>query len=187
MSQGLESPSPTRIVTDNVVALSHAGTDKSETRSFVIRATLAGFASGALRDGSEQWFQSFLAQLGPGESLSLRVAFDESSGLSFGATASAPPAAIEARVGELEQALREVIASAAPHFKLAMERTVGTVGLPCKAGLRPAGQRVCLDDLVSRRPRAMAGSKAIASDEAHLALHLASAPERRPIWLPSPS
>ena len=180
MSQGLESPAPTRIVTDNVVALSHAGTDKSETRSFVIRATLAGFASGGLRDGSEQWFQSFLAQLRPTESLLLRVTFDEGGGLSFGATAAAPPAAIAARVDELEQALREVIASAAPHFKLAMEKTVGAADLPCQAELRPAGQRVCLDDLVSRRPRAVAGSKTLGSDEAHLALHLALAPERRP-------
>ena len=33
---------------------------------------------------------------------------------------------------------------------------------------------------MSRRPRAVAGSKTLGSDEAHLALHLALAPERRP-------
>jgi len=181
MSQGLEIPAPPAcVVTGNVVPLSHAGVEKLHTCSFAIRARLAGFTSGGLPDGSEQWFQSFLAQLGPGESLSLRVAFDESGGLSFGATACAPQPAVEARADELEQALREVIVAAAPYFKLAAERTVDAAGLPCQVELRPAGQRICLDDLLSRRPRPVAGSKALVSDEARLALNLALAPERRP-------
>ena len=79
---------------------------------------------------------------------------------------AAPQPAVEARADELEQALREVIASAAPHFKLATARTVGAADLPCQVELRPAGLRICLDDLLSRRPRAVAGSKALAADAA---------------------
>ena len=120
MSHGLEFPAPqARPVASNVVSLGEAGIEKSDTCCFAIEARLAGFVSGSVQDGSEQWFQSFLSQLRPGESLSLQVAFEDGGGLSFRATACAPQPAIEARAHELEQALREVVASAAPHFKLA--------------------------------------------------------------------
>src|SRR5262245_17930223 len=143
MSQGLEGPALlTHAANANVVSLDRIDAEPSDTRSFAIRAKLAGFTSVALQEGSEQWFQSFLAQLRPGECLSLRVAFDEGGGLSFGATARAPQRGIEARTQELEQALREVVASAAPNFKLAADNAVRTLDLPWHCELRPAGQRV---------------------------------------------
>ena len=140
MSHGLEFPAPqARPASSNVVSLSEAGIEKSDTSSFAIEARLAGFVSGSVQDGSEQWFQSFLSQLRPGESLSLRVAFGDGGGLSFGATACAPQPAIEARARELELALREVVASAAPHFKLAADRAV-RASRPTLRG-RPAAGR----------------------------------------------
>jgi len=181
MSHGLEGLSPqSHPSKDNVVSFGRAGIEEPDTYSFAIRAKLAGFTSGVLQDGSEQWFQSFLAQLRPGECLSLRVAFDESGGLSFGATARAPQQAVAARAYELEQALREVVASAAPGFKLATHNAVRSPDLPWRIELRPAGQRVCLDELTGRRPRPVAGSRIRPCREAPLALHLSLAPERRP-------
>ena len=181
MSHGLEFPAPqARPVASNVVSLGEAGIEKSDTCSFAIEARLAGFVSGSGQNGSEQWFQSFLSQLRPGESLSLRIAFGDGGGLSLGATACAPQPAIEARARELELALREVVASAAPHFKLAADRAVRPSSLPYAVDLRPAGQRICLDDLVCRAPRPVATSRAPASEAARLALQLALSPERRP-------
>jgi hypothetical protein len=181
MSHGLEGPSPlAHTAKDNVVSLGRIGIEQADIRSFAIGAKLAGFTSGGLQGGSEQWFQSFLAQLRAGECLSLRVAFGESGGLSFGATARAPRPAVEARAHELELALREVVASAAPNFKLATDSAIRAPDLPWQIELRPAGQRVCLDELTGRRPRPVAGSRIRPCEQAPLALQLALAPERRP-------
>ncbi len=178
----LETPAPqTRVPANNIVPLSHSvSPERVESRSFAVAARLAAFTSRCIQGGSEQLFQSFLAQLGPGESLSLRVAFDESCGISFGANVCAPTPAIEARVHELEQALREVVGSAAPYFKLATDSTFHADGLPSGVDLRPAGNRVCLDDLVSRGPRPVARPKVPSGEESPVALYLALAPERRP-------
>jgi hypothetical protein len=98
MPHGLESPGPqARARADNVLPLGAGEGERTERRRFAIDAHLAGFVSGSVRDGSEQWFQSFLSQLRPGESLTLRVAFNTKGGLSFGATACAPQSAIGAR------------------------------------------------------------------------------------------
>ena len=181
MSHGVEFPAPqARPVASNVVSLGEAGIEKSDICCFAIEARLAGFVSGSVQVGSEQWFQSFLSQLRSGESLTLRVAFGDGGGLSFGATACAPGPAIEARSCELEQALREVVATAAPHFRLAPGKALRAPDLPYKVDLRPAGQRICLDDLVCRAPRPVATSRASASEAAPLALRLALSPERRP-------
>jgi len=179
MSHGLESPaSQTRPAANNVLPLGAAEIEKTETSRFAIEAQLAGFVSCGVQDGSEQWFQSFLNQLEPGESLSLKVAFDAKGGLSFGATACAPPSTIEARMRELEHALREVVASAAPHFKLAADCAARPCDLPFKVEIRPAAQRVCLDDLAGPRP--VATPRAGPSETARPALRLALYPERRP-------
>jgi hypothetical protein len=181
MSQGLESAVPQAQPNgSNVVPLGHAGIETAASCCFSLAARLTGYGAGRVQDGSEQWFQSFLAQLRPGESLSLRLALEDGSGLAFGATVCAPPAAMEARVRELEGALREVVASAAPHFKLAADRTAPARDLPHQVELWPAGQRVCLDDLLSQGPRPVAGAKAVPGNDTHLALRLAHAPERRP-------
>ena len=81
---------------------------------------------------------------------------------------------------ELEQALREVVGSAAPYFKLATDSTFHADALPSGVDLRPAGNRVCLDDLVSRGPRPVARPKVPSGEESPVALYLALAPERRP-------
>jgi len=110
MSHGLESPaSQAPLAANNIIPMGSAETARTEARRFAIETQPGGFVSGGLQGGSEQWFQSFLSQLGPGETLSLRVAFDAKGGLLFGATACAPPPTIEARVRELEHALREVV------------------------------------------------------------------------------
>src|SRR5262249_36709734 len=121
-----------------------------------------------------------LAQLGAGESLSLRVALDKSSGMSFGAHVQAPASDIEARVRELEQSLREVVGSAAPYFKLAAGSAAHAEAPAAAIELRPAGRRVCLDDLLSRSPKPTARSKADATEAWPRALYLTLAPERRP-------
>jgi hypothetical protein len=181
MSHGVETAAPqTLVAASNVVALSEAGLEKSATYGFAIGARLAGFVSGSVQDGSEQWFQSFLSQLRPGESLSLRVAFADRDGLSFGATACAPQDGIEARTRELELALRDVAASAAPYLKLAPQRAASASELPYAVDLQPVGRRVCLDDLVSDAPRRVATSGAANSEAAVVALQLALSPDRRP-------
>jgi hypothetical protein len=181
MSHGVETAAPqTLVAASNVVALSEAGLEKSDTCGFAIGARLAGFVSGSVQDGSEQWFQSFLSQLRPGESLSLRVAFADRDGLSFGATACGPQDGIEARSRELELALREVAASAAPYLKLAPQRALGASEPPYAVDLKPAGRRVCLDDLVSDAPRRVATSGASNPEAAVVALQLALSPDRRP-------
>ena len=153
---------------------------KSDTCGFAIGARLAGFVSGSVQDGSEQWFQSFLSQLRPGESLSLRVAFADRDGLSFGATACAPQDGIEARTRELELALRDVAASAAPYLKLAPQRAASASELPYTVDLKPAGRRVCLDDLVSDAPGPSRHPGASNPEAAVVALQLALSPDRRP-------
>ena len=181
MSPGLESPASEACRgADIVVPLGDAGIERAETRRFAIAAQLAGFVAGGVQDGSEQWFQSFLTQLRPGESLSIRVAFDTKGGLSFGAAAHAPQPAIETRMRELEQALREVVAAAAPHFKLAPDHEVHACEAPNEIELRPAGQRICLDDLVSRLPGPVATASTRAREATNLALRLSICPERRP-------
>ncbi len=68
MSESIECPAPRSA--GKVVALGEAGIEKLQTSRFAIESALAGFASSPMQAGGEQWFQSFLAQLGPGESLS---------------------------------------------------------------------------------------------------------------------
>jgi len=176
MSQIVDVPAAqAQVVPGNIVPLGQPAV-AAETRAFAIGARLAGYVSGTA--GSELWFQSFLAQLLPGESLTVRVALDAPGGLALGATACAPGPALDARARDLEEALREVAGSAAPHFKLATDRMADAADLPHLIDLRPAGQRVCLDDLLSRGPRPVAGHPV--TEAAPLALHLALAPDRRP-------
>ena len=181
MSPGLELPGPEAgLDAGNVVPLADTGIEKTETCRFAIGAQLAGFVSGGVQDGSEQWFQSFLTQLRAGESLCIRVALDAAEGLSFGATACAPQGSLEARARELGQALREVAAAAAPHFKLAADSAAGAGDAAYEVELRPAGQRVCLDDLGRRQLRPVAAARDRRPEAAQLALWLALCPNRRP-------
>jgi|GEM_PF-917695 len=182
MTQGLDSPAAQeRDASATVVPLGQAAAACAATRRFLVDASLAGFVSGLVRENAEQWFQSFLAQLGPGEHLSLRIAFGRGSGLQLGAAASAPPEGLEARAHALEQALREIAASAAPYFKLARASAEAAADLPHAMELRPAGQRVSLDELVSRGPRQVSGARTPSRETPPaLALYLAQAPRRRP-------
>jgi len=184
MPDGPEAPAlHARPAESNIVPLGRAEALPEETGRFSIEARHAGFVSGVGMDGGEQWFQSFLNQLRPGESLTLRVALDSKTGLALGATASAPREALELRTRQLEQALREVAATAAPHFKLTSAES--PADLPYSIELRPAGQRLCPDDLALNRPRPVGPGgdpgKASPPDEAPpLALRLSLHPERRP-------
>jgi hypothetical protein len=152
-----------------------------ETGAFAIEARFAGFGAGAGLDGGEQWFQSFLNQLTAGESLTIKVALDTKPGFTVGATACAPRGGLKARMCELEHSLREVIAAAEPHFRLAAELETSASELPYSVELRPAGQRVCLDDLAwLSSPRPLPTWKDAAAKAKGLALRLALLPDRRP-------
>ena len=103
MSHGPEAPSSQgRPAESNVLPMGHAEVLPVEVGRFGIEARLAGFVAGGGMEGCEQWFQSFLNQLRPGESLSLRIALDTKTGLSLGAAASAPRTTLAARTRQLE-------------------------------------------------------------------------------------
>ena len=120
--------------------------------------------SGSVQNGSEQWFQSFLSQLRSGESLSLRVAFvRDGGGLSLGATASCTAASHRgADRASLSKRCERWSRTATPYFKLAADQGATRSSDPTLQGrpAAPAGQRICLDDLVCRTPRPVATPRA---------------------------
>ena len=183
MSHRLESQQP-RVAPPaaDVVVLPAPATEASAAQAFLIAARPAGLASPAGQSGTEQWLQSFLAQLRPSESLSLRIALRAGAGLSFGAVACAPRSAVGARARELEGALRGVLTSALPHLKLAADCAERGPELANMVDLEPAGQRIALDELARMTVHPVTTSSAAASGAGPAApvLRFALSPERRP-------
>jgi hypothetical protein len=66
-------------------------------RAIELPVNLAGLLGAGSQTGSEQWLQSFLQQLGPGEATTLRICFGRSGGLWLGVSVCAPAAVLEKR------------------------------------------------------------------------------------------
>lgn len=161
------------------------GFPRAEPREMMTRLTewsvgLSGFLGSGQQAGSEQWLQSFFAQLGPGEALTLRVAMGDGGGLRLGAKACAPASAIDARTRDLADAFELVLACALPCLKAVPPQRTGATVRQFATEIRPAGRAVSLDDLAQQSFRAVASGGSANGSVRHAPLRLRSQSGRRP-------
>lgn len=147
------------------------------TRSIDFPVRLAGFGS---QKGSEQWLQSLLEQLGPGEAAILRVSLGKGGGLRLGVTASAPPSDIKARARYLTTVLKSVLACALPGLQQERQRSRRKAAQPFTTAIRPAGRLISLEELTQQTLRAVPSTVTEKAATPRAALWLPTHPARRP-------
>jgi hypothetical protein len=150
------------------------------TRTIELPVRLAGFAAPGSRAGTEQWLQSLLEQLGPGETATLRISLGTGGGLRLGVTASAPPPAIDARARHLASALESVLACAMPGLRPERRQRSRAIARPFATEIRPAGRSISLDELAQQTLRAVPSGGPDKTGTPRAALRLPSHPGRRP-------
>jgi hypothetical protein len=153
---------------------------ETATRLIEFPVRLTASLGSAHQAGREQWLRSFLAQLGPGEALTLRIALGKGGGLWLGALACAGASDVEARARHLASAFTTVIDCALPRLRAARPLRTRPILRPYAIEIRPAGRNISLDDLAqqSLRPVPSGGS---ANAGAHRAsLRVPCHPARRP-------
>ncbi len=163
-----------------VIRLRSAQARPVVTRAIELPVHLAGFFGPGSQIGREQWLQSLLEQLGPGEALTLRIGLGAGGGLCLGITANAPTSAIDARARYLAAALESVLACAMPGLKLERRRRARVTARPFATEIRPAGRLISLDALAEQPLRAVSSGGADKAATPRAALWLPTYPARRP-------
>ncbi len=168
-----------------VISLHHGESAEALISQFIgLRFEASGWHGGGETTGREQWAESFLHRLHPGEALVFDISMGKAGGLTIGAQVTAPAHEIEARKKMLQRDLQSTLALALPQLKASKGRKQSHAipnpeRWPHSYAIQPAGERLGTEEL------ARLDLKAVPLDDSGKKLRppsllLSAAPGRKP-------